>query len=178
MGPVVGSENQSAPENMSKPASTSTTARIVQERGWIVIYHRQSLNNNNVKESLNGIPDHYLEGVSVVYIFLMFFPRDILESIFLVETKKNLKKKKLEVAYFCEFIQWIGVCIFMSTLSSFGCYNFWSIQPIYTFRGALYFFHRWMSLRRLQGILRNITYTDWNPPNVRELFMVNPPVDL
>ena len=46
-------------------------------------------------------------------MFLMFSPREILENIVLVETNTNIKKDKLEVAYFGEFFQLIGTYIFM-----------------------------------------------------------------
>ena len=96
-------------------------------------------------------------------MFLMFSPREILENIVLVETNTNIKKDKLEVAYFGEFFQLIGTYIFMSTLSGSGCSNLLSIQSIETFRGAPYFHHGWMYLRHFQGIPRNITYMDYNP---------------
>ena len=44
-------------------------------------------------------------------MLLMLFLRDILDNIVRVETKRNLKKDKLKVASFGEFLQWIGIWI-------------------------------------------------------------------
>ena len=71
----------------------------------------RELKYHNVKESLNGISAHSLEGVPLVSISLMFSPKDILENIVLVEMNKNTNKEKLEVTSFGEFIDWIRIWV-------------------------------------------------------------------
>ena len=109
------------PENIPEPARTATTARIGQEWGWMGIDHCQTLENNNVRESLKVVSDHPLEGLSVISMFFLLFPRDIRENIVLVEMNKTLKKKKLEIAFFGQVLQWIWIWVFMSTVSGFRC---------------------------------------------------------
>ena len=100
-----------------------------QEWGWLRIENNQELRNKNVKESLNAIYTHSLKGLYVVSILLMFYPRNVLYNIFLVETNKNIQKEKLEVASFGEFLQWINILIF-SNVSSLKHPNFCIIDPI------------------------------------------------
>ena len=59
-------------------------------------------------------------------MFLVFFVRDIVENIVLVETNNNIKKDKLKFTSFGDFLQCIGVSVFMSTASGFRRSSLWS----------------------------------------------------
>ena len=62
-------------ENIPKPPGTVTTEIIIQEWEWIYIDNFLALKNHNVKENLNGISTHTLEGVSMLSMFLVLFLR-------------------------------------------------------------------------------------------------------
>ena len=72
--------------------------------------------------------------------------------------RKNLRLLILEI------FQWIGIYIFMFNVYGFSHFDFWSNQPIETFRGAPYRFHEWMYYHRFKAISKKIAYTDRNPP--------------
>ena len=101
----VDDNNEPDMENIPKYARKAATSTIGQGWGCMGIDNRRSWNNHNVKSILNEISYHAFDGVSVVSMFLVFYPSDILENIVLVETNKSFKKEKLEVASFGEFLQ-------------------------------------------------------------------------
>ena len=80
------------PWKYPQPKVTAPAITIGQEWGRLVIDNIQKLDNNNVKASLNGISDHALEGLYVVSMSLMLFPRYVLDDIVLLETNNNLQK--------------------------------------------------------------------------------------
>ena len=63
-----------------------------------------------------------------------------------------------------ELLRWIGILLFMSTISGCKRRDFWSSKPITLHDGAPYRFHEWMSSRRYELILSHLTYTDQQPP--------------
>ena len=126
----------------------------------MVIDHCLALKNHNTKSSITSISNRYLEIVSVVSMLLMFFPREILDNIVLVEMNyNNCQKEELEVVSFEEFLRLNGIWIFPA-VSGFRISKFWIIQKIDTFGGLPYCFHGWVYLWCFEAILRNIYYTD------------------
>jgi hypothetical protein len=69
-----------------------------------------------------------------------------------------------------EFVRFLGIQLFMSTMSGFKQRDFWSSKPPETEAGAPYRFNKWMSRKRYEAILAALTYTDQNKPTFRDRF--------
>ena len=60
----------------------------------------------NLKASINGISTHPPEVVYLVFMYLVLFPRELLENLVLVEMNKNIKKEKIEVFFIFSSADW------------------------------------------------------------------------
>ena len=83
------------------------------------------MENSNVKESINVISDHALEGVSIVSMLLVLFPRNLLNDLVLVEMKKNLEKEKSRSLLFVSFFSVLrfGFLFLLSLVSGYAIYG-------------------------------------------------------
>ena len=93
-------------------------------------------------------------------MFFLLFPRKFIEDVIIIEMNKHLDKRMT----LGEFLRWIGIWFFLSTLSGFNRRSFWSSREVSREDGAPYRFHDWMSQTRSEEILSAIQYTDKEPP--------------
>ena len=105
------------------------------------------------------------EGVSFVQMFLLFFPRTIIDLI-LEETNKRLGTP----ADLGEFLRFIGIILFIATQSSINRREYWSHRLVSIEYGAPYRFHEWMSGARFEKIMSSLTLTDEAPPAYKDKF--------
>ena len=96
-------------------------------------------------------------------MFLLFFPSSYLKEVLLKKTNESVGLNGIPITY-GELLRWIGILLFMSTISGCKRRDFWSSKPITLHDGAPYRFHEWMSSRRYELILSHLTYTDQQPP--------------
>jgi hypothetical protein len=100
-------------------------------------------------------------------MFLLFFPRKFMEDVVIVETNKRIAGKQLT---FGEFLQFLGLWLYMSTLSGFRRSDYWSSKPVSMRMGAPYRFNEFMALKRFEAILIALAYTDETPPLYQDRF--------
>ena len=94
-------------------------------------------------------------------MFFKFFPKQYIEKVILLETNKNLE----EPMTLGEFLRWIGIWLFLSTVSGFRRQDFWSSRPIDRNEGAPYRINDWMARHRFDKILAALSFTDEEPPD-------------
>ena len=86
---------------------------------------------------MKGMPD--IDFVSPIQMFLLFFPRALIE---LVSTKSNKAHPELHLTW-VEFWRFIGLILFMVTCENYNRREFWSSNPINKIC-ALYRFNNYM----------------------------------
>ena len=165
----VDDDNEPAPENI--PDATTTTNKQAnglyegQEFGWDGVDHRAKDGHINLPAKMRGMPEP--EYASYVQMFLLFFPRALIEDIVLAETNKAHPNLKLSWG---ELLRFLGIILFMATVGNYQRREFWSSQPISVDHGAPYRFHHWMSGRRFETIMSGLTFTSREPPAYKDKF--------
>jgi hypothetical protein len=112
---------------------------------------------------LSGIA---LQGATLLTMLLLFLPWKFLEDVILVETNKKIKGSAVT---FEEFMRFLALYLYMSTLSGYWRSDYWSSNPILMLEGASYCFNA-MMLKRFEVILLALTYTNEPPPAFKDKF--------
>jgi hypothetical protein len=90
-----------------------------------------------------------------------------MEEVVIIETKKRITG--MQVTY-GEFLQFLGLWLYMSTLSGFRRSDYWSLKPVSTREGAPYRFNEFMAIKRFEAIIIALAYTNETPPLYRDRF--------
>jgi hypothetical protein len=120
LGFVVNDDNEPAPENIPTPQENNNDATTDDGRpwGWDGIDYRKQANGQCTKAHINFLSGIVLEGATMLTMFLLFFPRRFMEDVILVQTNNNLKGGGAPVT-FGEFLRFLGLWLYMSTLKGF-----------------------------------------------------------
>jgi hypothetical protein len=163
MGFSVDDDNEPAPENIPLPQENDNNAATDDGRtwGWAGIDHRKQANGLSTRARINCLSGLALEGATMLTIFLLFFPRKFMEEVVIIETNKRITG--MQVTY-GEFLQFLGLWLYMSTLSGFRRSDYWSSKPVSMREGAPYRFNEFMALKRFEAILIALAYTNETPP--------------
>ena len=147
LGLNVDDDNEPVAENVPDGASDNVVTSSLnegQEWGWEGFDHRKVQGISNVRAKLNGLSGNALQGMSFVGMFLLFLGHDLVDMI-IEETNKNIEGAPMDLG---EFIRFIGIQLFMSTMSGFNQKDYWSMRLPEVESGAPYRFHKWMSRKR------------------------------
>jgi hypothetical protein len=168
LGFSVDDDNEPAPENIPIPEENDNNAAPDGRRwGWAGIDHRKHAGGQSTRARINCLTGLALEGTTMLTMFLLFFPRKFMEDVVIVETNKRIAGKQVT---FGEFLQFLGLWLYMSTLSGFRRSDYWSSKPISMRMGAPYRFNEFMALKRFEAILIALAYTDETPPLYQDRF--------
>lgn len=169
LGFSVDDDNEPAPENIPIPQENNNNAATDDGRrwGWAGIDHRKHAGGQSTRARINCLTGLALEGATMLTMFLLFFPRKFMEDVVIVETNKRIAGKQLT---FGEFLQFLGLWLYMSTLSGFRRSDYWSSKPVSMRMGAPYRFNEFMALKRFEAILIALAYTDEAPPLYQDRF--------
>jgi hypothetical protein len=170
LGFVVDDDNEPAPENIPTPQENNNDAAADDGRpwGWAGIDYRKQANGQCTKARINFLSGIALEGATMLTMFLLFFPRKFMEDVILVQTNNNLKGGA--PVTFGEFLRFLGLWLYMSTLKGFRRSDFWSGKKVSMYEGAPYRLTEFMSMKRFEAILLALTYTDRIPPIYKDRF--------
>jgi hypothetical protein len=124
-----------------------------------------------------GCNDVNLKNMTMLNMFLFFFPSQFLHDVLLLQLNKSLQEQKEHACGIGEFIRFIGLWFYMATFKGFNQSEYWSLKQIDDFNGVPIRLNNWMSKRRFDTILSNLHYTDKECPttfqdqfhNVRQL---------
>lgn len=165
LGFDVDDDNQPAPENIPTLQEREVPNELYgdQSWGWDGFCERRTNLFCNNNPSMKAVPEHLLHNMSYMMMFLVFFPKQLV-SLVIEETNKNLaKQNKSEITY-GEFLLFIGLQLFMSTLTGFSRNDFWSSAPIGLSQGAPYRLNEFMSKSRFDSIMECLGFTNESPP--------------
>ena len=162
-------DNELVPENFPSPNETGTEMLLNglyqgQAFGWDGVDHRAKEGHHDMDAKMKGMPD--INFVSHIQMFLLFFPRVLLEHLVMAETNKAHPELNLTWE---ELLRFIGLILFMATCSNYNRREFWSCNPINKF-GAPYRFNNYMSRRRFEAIMVALTFTSRKPPSFKDPF--------
>ena len=108
---------------------------------WFGIDNRKSLNIQDPEPTTKGFVSDSITHIFFVRMILLFFPRKFIEDVIIIETNNNLDKRMT----LGEFLRWIGIWFFLSTLNGFNRRSFWSSKEVSREYSAPYLFHDWMN---------------------------------
>ena len=134
--------------------------------GWQGFDNRRQANIQNVEATIGGLSIDVVSSLSYITMFFYFFPKPFLEDVILKETNKHVTEK-ISIG---EMLRWLGIWLFMATISGFNRRDFWSMKNVEREEGAPYRFNDWMSSRRFEEILQALRLTDRNSPPFKDRF--------
>jgi hypothetical protein len=135
LGFLVDDNNKQAPENILLPQEKNNNAATDNGRtwGWDGIDHGKQANGLSMRARINCLSGLALEGATMLTIFLLFFPWKFLEEVIIIKATKRITGMQVT---FEEFLQFLGLWLYMSSLSGFGRSDYWSSNPV-SIHGAL-----------------------------------------
>jgi hypothetical protein len=149
LGFIIDNNNEPAPENI--PASldnNNIAATDGLEWGWAGIDHRKWANGQAMKARINCLSGIALQGATLLTMLLLFLPWKFIEDVILVQTNNKILGSTVT---FEEFLRFLGLWLYMSTLS-----GFW------------WLFNDFMTFKRCEAILLALSYTDKTPPAYKD----------
>jgi hypothetical protein len=168
LGFVVDDDNEPAPENIPTPTENANIeATDGLAWGWAGIDHRKQANGTATRARINCLSGIALQGATLLTMLLLFLPRKFMEEVMLVETNSKIHGSPVT---FGEFLRFLGLWLYMSTLSGFRRSDYWSSKPISMLEGAPYRFNDFMTCKRFEAILLALTYTNEIPPAYKDKF--------
>ena len=100
--------------------------------------------------------------MSILESFLLFYPCDYIKTVLIPQANKHLAHGDME---FSEFLIFVGCWIYMACFERVvDRHVWWSNTEVDMFEGAPGRLTKYMSLKRFEDILRNLSYTDKNVP--------------
>jgi hypothetical protein len=112
-------KNDPAPENI--PGVEGETVPDAQPWGWNGICYRKSTGVADHPAKMNVCNDVDLKNMTMLNMFLFFFPSQFLQDILLLQLNKSLQKQKERPCGIGEFfIQFIGLWFYMATFKGFN----------------------------------------------------------
>ena len=100
--------------------------------------------------------------MSILDFFLLFYPCDYIKLVLIPHKNKHLTHRDME---FYELLRFVGFWLYMACLEkvAYRC-MWWSNMEVDMFEGLPCRLTKYMSLKRFEDILRNLSYTDKNLP--------------
>ena len=174
MGFDVDDDDMPAPENVptaeQQRKARADTLYEGQSWGWDGFCERKKLNFCQNKPFLRVISDMVvLSNMTYLGMFLIFFPR-LLVDLIVIETSKNMLEKGIASLTYGEFLVYIGLRLFMSTLIGYKTNDFWSSASITMESGAPFRLNEFMSKKRFDNITQCLTFTNQKRPSYIDKF--------
>jgi hypothetical protein len=130
----VDDDNDSAPENI--PGVEGETVPDTQTWGWNGICYQKLTGLADHPAKMVGCNDVDLMNMTMLNMFLFFFPSQFLHEVLLLQLNKSLQEQKECPCGIGEFIQFIGLWFYMTTFKGFNRSEYWSLKEIDDFDGA------------------------------------------
>ena len=172
MGLEVDEDNDPIPKNVPEENDTNGEEDPLQKnnQGWGCngIDEREKVGvENNEPKIMHGMDEIAWGNISFLSMFKLFFPYCLCDIV-IQATNKSLQAVDEKPISHSEFLRWIGLWLYMSTLSGFTRKEYWSLLPVSPHRGAPYRFNNWMSLRRFELIHSHLSFTTNEPPPYKD----------
>jgi hypothetical protein len=133
-GYKIDDNNEPAPENAPTATPSNNTGATYGNWGFSGICQRwaEGLRNDGA-HLLKVSSDIVVSGLDMMTMFVMFMPKDFFESVILVETNKTIEGPSVS---FGEFLQFIGILLYMATTAGFNWAEWFSAKNIDRWDGA------------------------------------------
>ena len=164
----VDDDNEPAPEN--RPTNNDEPGAGVHygEWGFSGICQRCSQHLGSEQPCLKSVTNEIvMNGLYVLTMFLMFVPKTFFEDVVQVETNKQIEGPPLT---FGEFLQFIGIWLYMSTTAGFKQKDWFSPKKVDRWEGAPCRFNDIMSGKRFEAIIAALTFTASPAPPFHDKF--------
>lgn len=166
-GYEVDDDNEPAPENTPTQAALSESA-VYGEWGVSGVCQRRSDGLRcDAARLLNVRTETVTSGLDILAMFIMFLPRTFIENVVLVESNKHIEGQPIT---FGEFLQFVGMWLYMSTTAGFRRSDWFSHKKIDRWDGAPFRFNDIMSGNRFEAIISALTFTAAPQPPYRDKF--------
>jgi hypothetical protein len=83
-----------------------------------------------------GCNDVNLKNMTMLNMFLFFFPSQFLHGVLLLQLNKSLQEQKERPCGIGEFIRFLGLWFYMATFKGFNQSEYWSLKAIDDFDSA------------------------------------------
>jgi hypothetical protein len=168
MGFQVDDDNNPAPENIPDRTNRDDSGL---KWGWNGFDARKESGNCwDSPARLTHFDGIAVKGITHVNMFLLFLPTTFFKDCILKQMNDSIAKNGGSHVSWGEFLRWIGILLYMSTITGFKRRDFWSLKPVNVYDGIPYRFSEWMSLNRYQEILSHLKYTDNDRPSYPDRF--------
>ena len=178
MGFSVDDDNDPAPENVPEASGTPATNGLLegQEFGPHPVDPRVA--NGCAYDQNPRVYKYYnfttgmLLNVPYIKIYLLFLAAEyILDRVIVPATNRKLQRNTTQRPLtYGEFLRFIGIWLFLSTMSRYPRWQYWSTKPISLSWGPSVRCNNWMSAKRFNAILESLMYTNANPPPYKDRF--------
>lgn len=164
----VDDDNDPAPKNTPAAAASGGPNAIYGQWGFSGICQRRVEHLGTEGARLRPVTSEIvMSGLDVLTMFLMFLPKAYFETVLLPETNKNIDGGPLN---FGEFLQFLGLWLYMSTTAGFTRLDWFSQKPVDLWQGAPFRFNHIMSGNRFDAIISALTFTATPPPPFTDKF--------
>jgi len=156
-GYEIDDDNEPAPENAPTATPSNTTGATYGNWGFSGICQRRAEGLRSDGARLKKVSsDIVMSGLDMMTMFVMFMPKDFFEKVILVETNKAIQGPPVT---FGEFLQFIGIWLYMATTAGFNRAEWFSGKKIDRWDGAPCRFNDIMSGRRFDAIIAALRFT-------------------
>jgi hypothetical protein len=138
----VDDNNNPAPENI--PDRTNENCKDSSLKwGWNGFDARKDSNSWGSPARLAHFDGIEVKGITLVNMFLLFLPTMFFKDCILKQMNDSIAKNGGSHVSWGKFLHWIGILLYMSTITGFKRRDFWSLKPINVYDGIPYRFSEW-----------------------------------
>jgi hypothetical protein len=166
-GYEIDDDNEPAPENAPNATPPNIMGVRYGDWGFSGICQRRAEGLRADGARLRKISSDLIGALDVVTMFVMFMPKHFFESIILVESNKVIQGPPIT---FGEFLQFIGIWLYMATTAGFSRSDWFSGKKIDRWEGAPCRFNDVMSGRRFEAIIAALRFTATPAPTFQDKF--------
>ena len=169
MGFGVDDDSDPAPENIPAPNLTPKVSKEGwydgQKWGWGGFCNRRREGGVREHARMLNMSTVVLEGMGMVEMFLLFFPRRWFEEVVV----RELKEQGVEVS-FGVMLKWLGLWLLIATTTKTDRRRYWSSIPVSRETGAPFRLCDLMSNKMFERIIQGMVYTSVEPPSFKDRF--------
>lgn len=154
----VNGDREPAPKNTPTEATSGGPNAIYGEWGFSGICQRRVEQLSCESAHLQNVTcEIIMTGLDILTMFLIFLPKAFFETVVLAETNKCIEG---EPPTFGEFLQFIGIWLYMSTTAGFTHSDWFTQKPINLWEGVPFHLNNIM----FEAIIKALTFTAMPTP--------------
>ena len=120
-------DNNPAPENIPTQGQQDNSGEGKATWGWSGVCQHKGNNHANTKPTIQGLNELTVASMTYAGMFMLLFPMMWVKEVMIPEMNKVIEGSEVT---FGEFLCFLGLCFFMSTMSGFSKSEFFSCTEI------------------------------------------------